>query len=416
MFKKISLLSLIVILCLAAWPRPTAQAQGGRVLFEEDFEGRSFSDDLLLSDNWELDTARRDGGQTGVLIGTAEDIEFLSVFGSEEWREYTLELDIRFEGSGVFYFNSHIDLEVEDCLTGHSWDFSLRDETLLATTTDEACERETLFDEGRILEAGQWYTLTFFASRDRFALQVDGELLFDEQTPRVPNGFFTLNLLNAIQVEIDSLRAVAGLEGLESNTRTSANRPEVITLSEHGGRYQEAVAELSDLGLIPKAGRLLFQEDYAFFTGAGNWFTPLARNSPRRNVVVAGELTFTVNSVKSEEVETCALSSRIISNNRGSAVEFLDVSLVNTGEVVVIDVGGGKVQNIYVADVGLRYDRPYHLLYIVQDETITVFIDGELVLEESPVTDRAGSFGISLVGKAAQSRCEGRNIWVYSLD
>jgi hypothetical protein len=69
-----------------------------------------------------------------------------------------------------------------------------------------------------------------------------------------------------------------------------------------------------------------------------------------------------------------------------------------------------------VADVGLRYDRPYHLLYIVQDETITVFIDGELVLEESPVTDRAGSFGISLVGKAAQSRCEGRNIWVYSLD
>jgi hypothetical protein len=383
-------------------------------LFEEDFEGGSFSDRILPSDRWELGRARRDSQRVGVLRGTSEDRESLSFPYSDSWGPYTLELVARFDGSGAFQFSSHANLYVDDCLTGHSFSFVAADESLLATSTDQECDQDKVFEEEGSIETDEWYVLMFFVSNEGFAVALDGELLFNEETDRVPNGVLTLNLLEGMSMEIDSLSVLSGLDGLESGDKLGSLG--AITLRDHDARYQDAVAELIDLGLIPQQGRLLFQEDYVFFTGSGGWFIPLAEGSPRRNVVMAAELTFTASSPRTEEAESCALSSRITRDSRGRVDEYLDVLLLSDGEISVDDVGTGRLQNRYDLDLDLSYDRPYHLLYIVQDETITVFIDGELVMEESPVTDRSGFFGLSLFGKSAEARCEGRNLWVYSLD
>ena len=59
-------------------------------------------------------------------------------------------------------------------------------------------------------------------------------------------------------------------------------------LSDYALGYEAATAELEELGIIPEGGRLIFEEDYAFFTGAGSWFTSLAPNNPHADIIMAG--------------------------------------------------------------------------------------------------------------------------------
>jgi hypothetical protein len=44
-----------------------------------------------------------------------------------------------------------------------------------------------------------------------------------------------------------------------------------------------------------------------------------------------------------------------------------------------------------------------------------LFVDGELVIQDFEVVKRAGTYGIALLGKGADAKCEGRNIWAYQI-
>ena len=54
------------------------------------------------------------------------------------------------------------------------------------------------------------------------------------------------------------------------------------------------------------------------------------------------------------------------------------------------------------------------MLFIAADDELTVFINGQLVLDRVEIEERSGYFGIALLGRGAGSRCEGSNIWVYN--
>ena len=187
------------------------------------------------------------------------------------------------------------------------------------------------------------------------------------------------------------------------------------TLTAFGDGYEAAIEELESLGIIPEGGRLIFQEDFAFFTGAGAWFTSLGEGNPQRNIVMAGELVYTPSSA--DEIETCTLSSRIGKNSRGAAITFVDVGLTNQGLLLAADLPEqGEISNLSVATIfDFEAGEGVHILYILVDDLLQVYMDGELVIEDFAVVDRTGTYGLSLLGRGSAARCEGNDIWVYQV-
>lgn len=178
----------------------------------------------------------------------------------------------------------------------------------------------------------------------------------------------------------------------------------------------QAVAELEQLGLIPPGGQEIFTEPFAYFEGTGNWYTPLARLRPHTHIVLAGELSFTAGD--RTQIERCALLSRVGMDARGAATTFLDVSLTNNGDLLVADksIAEGTTATIRTVPLGLNMARSHHLLIIAIQDRLSVYVDGVLVLKEMPVVERAGVYGIALIGKGPSARCEGRDIWGHTVD
>ncbi|GAB4510074.1 MAG: hypothetical protein OHK0046_06210 [Anaerolineae bacterium] len=187
----------------------------------------------------------------------------------------------------------------------------------------------------------------------------------------------------------------------------------VSSLTDHAGEWQDAIAELTETGMIGSGGSLVFFEDYAFFSGQGRYFTALGRNLPRTDIVMAGELTYTASNAT--ELETCTLLARIVTNNQGTAQQFLQVGLTNDNAVLLLDrFGTGEdelVGEFLTADYALG--EPTHFLMLAIDDTLTIYLNGELLMDSYPISTRSGSYGIALTGLGAGARCEGRNIWVY---
>ena len=196
------------------------------------------------------------------------------------------------------------------------------------------------------------------------------------------------------------------------NNTTSSDEGFPQLLTNHAGEWQDAVEELEENGVIASGGSLVFNENRAFFSGQGNFFTPLARNSPYADIIMAGELTFNVGNL--DELEQCVLTSRIETDNRGNATKFLDVGFLNDGTLFVIDVFSRSEDPVFTfSQESLDLEIPHHILYLAQDNTVTVYLNGELIIENFEIENRAGTYGISLLGRGPSAQCVGNNIWVY---
>jgi hypothetical protein len=201
-------------------------------------------------------------------------------------------------------------------------------------------------------------------------------------------------------------------------TKGSApTRPGPIVLQDFDRDYEEAIAELVSLELIPEGGRLIFETNNANRFGSGNWFIPLAEQRPHTNFVMAGDITFTLGG--NDEFETCTLVVRLNLTSNFTTEDYIDVGFDNLGSVFVYDLFDASSRTGYTLEfepLFLDYDEPHHLLFFMLDDTATVFVDGELALEEIQVEERRGSYGLALVGSGAASRCDADNIWIWELD
>jgi hypothetical protein len=186
----------------------------------------------------------------------------------------------------------------------------------------------------------------------------------------------------------------------------------IPSLTTSGGDWEATIGELQSLELIAPGGSLVFHEDSAFFQGNGSFFTPLARNEPFADVVMAADLTFTQGDAS--EIESCTLLARIGDNAAGDAETYVDVGLVTGGSVVVQDRFSATAEAASeIADLRLNLDEPHNLLLVLQNDLLDIYVDGELVFDDFLVADRSGSYGIALRSAARGARCEGENLWVY---
>lgn len=54
-------------------------------------------------------------------------------------------------------------------------------------------------------------------------------------------------------------------------------------------------------------------------------------------------------------------------------------------------------------------------MFTLIDDKANIYVDGELEISEVDIAERSGSYGVALYGAGANARCEGRNIWAYSI-
>jgi hypothetical protein len=187
-----------------------------------------------------------------------------------------------------------------------------------------------------------------------------------------------------------------------------------VQLTAYDGPVDEAITELERLGLVPAGGSEIFSEPYAFFEGTGNWFTPLASHRPFTHVVMAGTLNLRAGNTSA--LETCGLLVRIVQGSTSTVGTFLEVALDNTGRLFVADRVEGENSTLNQATGVVELGVPHHLLFTVLRDKVTVYLDGRRVLEDVPVQERAGTYGIALMSKDANARCEGTDIWAWEVD
>jgi hypothetical protein len=188
--------------------------------------------------------------------------------------------------------------------------------------------------------------------------------------------------------------------------------PVTLALKDYDSGYRDAVVELRDLDLIPSGGTLLFEEDYAWFEGQGAFYTPLARNSPNTNFVMSGELAYHPSG--GEGFETCTLGMRVVWSGSTTS-QHVDVGYAGGYGVFFWSIVDNESENDAVADTEYDITAPHIFTIIAIDDSLTVFVDGDLVFDHAQITKATGTWGIGLTGKGTSAKCEARDIWVYTL-
>jgi hypothetical protein len=151
-----------------------------------------------------------------------------------------------------------------------------------------------------------------------------------------------------------------------------------------------------------------------FLNGNGNLFLGLGNNAPSEDFVIHAMLTLT--STDLSQFEMCSVLGRVTRDNSRNAQTMIEFGITNSGAAVVIDRTDPATQAmVAVADLGLTLGEPHHLLAIGNSATVDVFVDGDQALSSLFASVRSGTYGLSLIGRAATSpRCEGEDFWVFT--
>jgi hypothetical protein len=390
----------------------TAAAQGDEpVLFEADFNNGKIPTDFSVSQQWEVVKQ----GRNVVLHADASKLQTVDLVTGVDWTDYAYEVSFKLT-KGVLVVSGRVgNGSLKDLCSAYGVAVFGDDRVIDLLRFNNKCE-PTVLDELKNFEGvrDSFATLRLEMIGSQIKAYIDGEQVLSADDTTYEKGFPSIYILKDSEVFIDSVKAL-DLQGSAVADTTSSTAP---TLVHYADDPDVAISELQDLGYVATSGQLLFQEPKAFFNGKGSFFTPLARRSPRTNVVMAGELDFTVGKAGAQDFQFCGLISRINTDNRGTAVTYVEVSIANTGDLLIRDVSKEKADatTLDVKPLGLDLSQPHHLLIHEIGTQLDVFVDGVLAAENEPVVDREGTFGIALISKSKDSKCEGRNIWVYDFD
>lgn len=374
---------LLIVGCLLTLTASTVFAQ---LDLDETFIADDDSFEFMYPSDWEVNTDSFEESGFVALFGSVGRNDISMIFFGPEMvgiNADSLEEVVEDLGSD-FNFDNETDLEIDD-RSAIATTFELGDNSGLAITIE--------------MEDGGFGLILIFASADTI----------DRTSEEIVQIVATFDSVGGNGGRGNGgISNILGTRGGDDDDDEDSES--IDSLSDHDSEnWRDAIAELEDKGLIGSGGLLIFNENRAFFDGMGSWFTPLARNTSRRDVVMAAELKFNTDS---REFESCSLLARIDSGNGGTVSTFLEVGIDNDGDVFWIDREDDDIES-GLAPLGLDLDDTHHLLFLALDDALTVYVNGEIVFDNIRIQSRSGSFGIALVGRGPDSLCEGSNIWAY---
>jgi hypothetical protein len=299
---------------------------------------------------------------------------------------------------------------------GSGYYFRISGDGYYAITKDDSDKITNLVDwtQSDVIHQGQNRNqITAVCVGNYLALYVNGTLLAETTDDLLSEGNAALSVSAFENKDKDPVEVDVSFDNVVIWQASGAGSASA-TLTNYDGTSEDAIAELEDLKLIPPGSVFIFGEDYAYFTGTGSFFTPLARRSPHKNIVMAGRMKFTIGSTT--KFESCVLTSRIKTNTRGDAVTYVDVGFGNDGTVFIFDRFSESQDATYqVGNDTYDLTEQHYLLFTLIDDKANVWVDGKLAIADFAVDERSGSYGIGLTGQGAKAKCEGHDLWAYQL-
>ncbi len=253
--------------------------------------------------------------------------------------------------------------------------------------------------------------IIIIALDDEVTIYADGELVIEEDDLSVREGVVGLFRTEETDCDADDVWVWeienSGSNNSSSSSSSSSDLPEEI--DDYDGASEDVIDQLIDAGILGSGNAFLFGEDYTFIGASGSTFFPLGRGRNRTDVVLGGELTF---NAQSSDYEQCGLMLRL-DDTRDPTEDFLIVGIDSDGDLFMRNNSSSEDVIIDYVTLGLDVGDPHHLIMIARGETLAVYVNGELVLEDFEIYEERGIFGIGQFTDSLSSECTGRNIWVY---
>lgn len=172
--------------------------------------------------------------------------------------------------------------------------------------------------------------------------------------------------------------------------------------------WEEAVTELESLGLISEGGELVFAEEWLVTAMNPGLSIDEDSASSHRNFVIAALISFRPEDGNA----VCGLLARVTLGEDDDLASFVFVGVTPNDSLFVLESGGDEEPRVFEAETGVRFHDPQHLLAIVRDDHLTVFVNGEGVIENWPL-ERAVAADDVLVGTNLESSCVMTSVWAY---
>ena len=190
----------------------------------------------------------------------------------------------------------------------------------------------------------------------------------------------------------------------------------------------EILLELEKAGVFPAGGELALVDDTRRELRSSQ-FINLDTESDQPNFVFGGKLLFEPWDENPDDVQACALVARanVESETIESETERIETAQINT----FVDIGVTNMDEVYVADrfgtadddvtvekfeTDLAYKAPIEIIAVVLDNTLTVYVQSERIVDAIEIQAPTGAFAFALVSTHLQTNCVGFDFWAYTLE
>lgn len=343
-----------------------------------------------------------------------EDDEFFIEFDSDEITDFVMAATLQMKPAD--------NGDYEFCMLTYRDDF---DEGYLGTGLDIA-ESVVLYDlvfdsdddaliesEDHDEDVDEEIHIIIIALDDEITVYQDGELVIEEDDLTVREGVVGLYRSENTDCDADDVW-VWEIEGVEhSSSNSDSNDSDESSLpseiEDYDGASESIIGQFVEAGVLGSGNAFLFGEDFTFISASGSTFYPLGRGRNRTDVIIGAELTF--NS-QSSEYEECTILLRL-DDTIDPVQSYLSVGFDRVGNLVLQNNSVGDETIFNYEELGLDIDEPHHIIMLARGETLAVYVDGELVLEDYEIYEQRGIFGIGQYTQSVDSECQARNLWVY---
>jgi hypothetical protein len=175
---------------------------------------------------------------------------------------------------------------------------------------------------------------------------------------------------------------------------------------------EDIVAELIDLGLVSEDGDFLFEEDELVDVG------DLPESYEGGNIAMGAWISWEEVDEEEGDYFFCVLiaqsSTDDINDESGTAL----VTGIGSDSLIVaaeFDFEDSDNSIFETLDAGIDVEDENHFLAIVSDDALSIFINGEQVLEGWELDLTAGDDEFS-VGYLADLGCTLTDVWAYSFE
>jgi hypothetical protein len=173
----------------------------------------------------------------------------------------------------------------------------------------------------------------------------------------------------------------------------------------------DAIAELERLELIPEGGTLLLNEPLLFSALESGILVDEESASEYSEFVMAGLIS--LRPIEEGDFVFCGLIT-FVTGNTDDPSAFLMVGPTSEDEIIVLESHASDPEPHFIRrESPVDFYAPNHVLYIIRDQKVTVFVNGEALIENWPISFEPEQ--TVYTGTNMERGCVMTGVWTYGL-